>query len=108
MNKLITPVVITSLVLLLSACSDAPSIPGVKLQVEPTLPVPILIVPDHGTDSTNSNQNTAPNNNQNAPYQGNNPPPRKNPRRYKPNNNGGNNGNPQYQDNGYPDYQNRN
>lgn len=65
MKKLIKPVCIASL-FLLSACGEQ----GVKLQVEPTLPVPVLIVPDHGSSNTPvNNPNAYPNNDPNAPYQ---------------------------------------
>jgi hypothetical protein len=80
MKKLTNRIFAATLLSVLTACGEQ----GVKLQVEPTLPVPVLVVPDHGTNSNDSqniypnnnqinNQNTYPNNNQNDPYQYNNP-----------------------------------
>lgn len=62
MKKLDKIVFAASLLALLNACAGEE---GYKVQIEPTLPVPILIVPDHGSSNV-------PNNNQNAPYQQNN------------------------------------
>lgn len=65
MNKLIKSVFITGSLLFLTACETDQKM---KVQFEPTLPVPFLIVPDEG--ATNN-----PNNN----YQNSAPPPQYNP-----------------------------
>lgn len=76
MNTLIKSVFVSSLLLLLTACETDQKM---KVQFEPTLPVPFLIVPDEGATNNpnNNNQNYAPPPQYNPPPQY-TPPPQNN------------------------------
>ncbi len=105
MNKLTKSVVITGSLLFLTACETDQKM---KVQFEPTLPVPFLIVPDEGTTNNPNYNNQNP-----APPQYNPPPqytpPPQNNDSYQRNydkNRKSYNPPPQYEeDNGYRDYQ---
>jgi hypothetical protein len=99
MKKLIKLVCIASLSLL-TACGEQ----GVKLQVEPMMPVPVLIVPDHGDNNQNNNYlNNPPPQEYTPPVQP--QPQRKNSRhKHQRNDNNGYNNPPQYEGNRSDDY----
>lgn len=95
MNNLMKPVFIACLLLSLTACVTDQKM---KVQFEPTLPVPFLVVPDEGT-------NNIPNNNspQYSPPSQYAPPPQY--KDYRRDNNGREDqGQRQYEDNEYRGY----